>query len=151
MVLSHKNIQSQVSSLVSAWNWTEKDIILHTLPLYHIHGIVNVLLCPLHVGARCVMLPKFDASNVWSELLAVNVQNADRVNVFMAVPTIYTKLIQEYEQRFNKNDKMKEYIHTMCKTKIRSALLLLQYISFPCIRDIVEFERFDYKFRNFID
>ncbi|XP_015524263.1 malonate--CoA ligase ACSF3, mitochondrial [Neodiprion lecontei] len=119
VVLSHKNIQSQVSSLVDAWKWTEKDIILHTLPLYHIHGIVNVLLCPLHVGARCVMLPKFDASSVWTQLLAVNVQNTERVNVFMAVPTIYAKLIQEYEQRFNKNDKMKEYIHTVCSTKIR--------------------------------
>lgn len=119
VVLSHKNIQSQVSSLVNAWNWTEKDIVLHTLPLYHIHGIVNVLLCPLYVGARCVMLPKFDASSLWSQLLAVNVQNTDRVNLFMGVPTIYVKLIQEYEQRFNSNDKMKEYIHNVCSTKIR--------------------------------
>ncbi|XP_020711595.1 malonate--CoA ligase ACSF3, mitochondrial isoform X1 [Athalia rosae] len=119
VVLSHKNIQAQVSSLVNAWDWTEKDIILHTLPLYHIHGIVNVLLCPLHVGARCVMLPKFEAPSIWSQLLAVDIQNAERVNVFMAVPTIYTKLIQEYDQRFSKNEKMKEYIHTVCSNKIR--------------------------------
>jgi acyl-CoA synthetase (AMP-forming)/AMP-acid ligase II len=51
-VISHANIHAQISSLVEAWGWTEKDIVLHTLPLHHIHGIVNVLMCPLAVGGR---------------------------------------------------------------------------------------------------
>lgn len=51
-VITHANIHAQVSSLVEAWGWTEKDTVLHTLPLHHIHGIVNVLLCPLAVGGR---------------------------------------------------------------------------------------------------
>lgn len=89
VVLTHKNLQSQMNALITAWKWSDKDIVLHTLPLHHIHGIVNVLMCPLYVGARCVMLPKFETSSVWSQLLAVNLQNTERINMYMAVPTIY--------------------------------------------------------------
>ncbi|KAJ4428727.1 hypothetical protein ANN_25720 [Periplaneta americana] len=103
VVITHANIHAQISSLVDAWGWSEKDIVLHTLPLHHIHGIVNVLMCPLAVGGRCVMLPKFEPSRVWSYLLAINMQASERVNVFMAVPTIYMKLVEEYDHIFNKN------------------------------------------------
>jgi acyl-CoA synthetase (AMP-forming)/AMP-acid ligase II len=37
--------------LVDAWEWTSDDAILHTLPLHHVHGLVNALLCPLFSGA----------------------------------------------------------------------------------------------------
>lgn len=52
VLLSHSNIQSQVSCLHQAWGWTQRDTLLHCLPLHHTHGIVNALLCPLHLGAR---------------------------------------------------------------------------------------------------
>ncbi|XP_051166103.1 malonate--CoA ligase ACSF3, mitochondrial isoform X2 [Leptopilina boulardi] len=119
VVLSHKNLQAQVNSLVTAWNYNNKDIILHTLPLNHMHGIVNLLLCPLYVGARCIMLPRFESSSVWSQLIAINLQSSERTNVFMAVPTIYMKLIQDYEQLFSKQSKIREYIYNVCSTKIR--------------------------------
>lgn len=119
VVITHANIHAQISSLVDAWGWSEKDIVLHTLPLHHIHGIVNVLMCPLAVGGRCVMLPKFEPSRVWSYLLAINMQASERVNVFMAVPTIYMKLVEEYDHIFNKNARMREYIRTVCSQKIR--------------------------------
>ncbi|KAK0077299.1 hypothetical protein PV325_001308 [Microctonus aethiopoides] len=119
VVMTHKNLQSQMNALITAWKWCEKDVVLHTLPLNHIHGIVNVLMCPLYVGARCIMLPKFETSSVWSQLLAVNLPNNERINMFMAVPTIYMKLIQEYDQLFSKNQKIREYVYTVCSTKIR--------------------------------
>ncbi|XP_033211791.1 malonate--CoA ligase ACSF3, mitochondrial isoform X2 [Belonocnema kinseyi] len=119
VVLSHKNLQAQINALVSAWKYDSKDIILHALPLNHVHGVMNLLLCPMYVGARCIMLPKFETSSVWSQLLAVNLQNSERSNVFMAVPTIYMKLIHEYDQLFSKQPKIKEYIYTVCSTKIR--------------------------------
>ncbi|GLH12932.1 Luciferin 4-monooxygenase [Gryllus bimaculatus] len=119
VVISHSNLQAQISGMVDAWGWSQKDIILHTLPLHHVHGIVNALMCPLHVGARCVMLPKFESARVWSQLLAVNVAQTERVNVFMAVPTIYMKLIEEYDKIFAKNERMKEYIRATCSQKIR--------------------------------
>lgn len=67
------------------------------------------------------MLPKFETSNVWSQLLAVNMPNSERVNMYMAVPTIYMKLIHEFDQLFSKNNKIKEYIYNVCSTKMRFA------------------------------
>ena len=87
VVLSHANLQSQTACLVTAWNWSSEDSLLHVLPLHHTHGIVNCLLCPLSVGATVRFLPKFCPATTW-ELLT-----GGRVNLFMAVPTIYSKLL----------------------------------------------------------
>ncbi|TKC38599.1 hypothetical protein EI555_010136, partial [Monodon monoceros] len=58
---THQNIRAVVTGLVRKWAWTKDDVILHVLPLHHVHGVVNKLLCPLWVGATCVMLPEFSA------------------------------------------------------------------------------------------
>ena len=50
--------------MTEAWQWKSSDVILHTLPLHHVHGIVNVLMTPLYNGATCLMLPKFDPEQV---------------------------------------------------------------------------------------
>jgi acyl-CoA synthetase (AMP-forming)/AMP-acid ligase II len=57
-----------VSSLVSAWRWRPRDVLLHTLPLHHIHGIVNALYCPAAVGATAEFAPKFSPAGVWERL-----------------------------------------------------------------------------------
>src|SRR3989475_574774 len=92
VVTTHANLRAQVTSLITAWEWTADDAILLVLPLHHVHGIVNVLTCALWAGARCEMLPKFDAARVWSRLA-----DGD-LTLFMAVPTIYNKLITAWEQ-----------------------------------------------------
>ncbi len=92
VVTTHENIQAQVTSLITAWGWTTNDKILHVLPLHHIHGIINILTCALWVGAECHMLPKFNAEAVWNYFL-----NHD-MTLFMAVPTIYVKLISAWEK-----------------------------------------------------
>ncbi len=89
--------------MIKPWAWTPDDVILHVLPLHHIHGVVNCLLCPLTVGATVHMLPKFDAEEVWNHLLEMKKEGCSstkegRVNVFMAVPTIYVKLIQKHNE-----------------------------------------------------
>ena len=91
VVTTHQNIQAQVTSLITAWEWTSSDRILHILPLHHIHGIVNVLTCALWAGAECHMLSKFDAETVWNRIC-----DGD-LTLFMAVPTIYVKLIAAWE------------------------------------------------------
>lgn len=91
VVITHKNIQAQVTSLISAWEWKSSDRILNVLPLHHIHGIINVLTCALWAGAECHMLPKFDAQIVWERIIAGD------LTLFMAVPTIYAKLIAAWE------------------------------------------------------
>ncbi|KAJ8925836.1 hypothetical protein NQ315_009688 [Exocentrus adspersus] len=120
VVLTHKNIQSQVSTLLDAWKWTSNDVLLHTLPLHHVHGIVNALLCPLTVGAKTIMLKKFNANTVWSYLLGVSPVPDDRkITVYMAVPTIYSKLLDEYKKVFKDDPKMVDYIKNTLKNKIR--------------------------------
>ncbi|PSB58632.1 acyl-CoA synthetase [Chamaesiphon polymorphus] len=91
VVTTHQNIQAQVTSLIDAWEWTARDRILHVLPLHHIHGIVNVLACALWAGAECQMVAKFDAQTVWNRIGEGN------LTLFMAVPTIYVKLINAWE------------------------------------------------------
>jgi len=91
VVTTHANIVAQVTSLVTAWAWRADDWILLVLPLHHVHGIINVLTCALWAGARCEMPPKFDAEQVWARLAA------GELTLFMAVPTIYGKLITAWE------------------------------------------------------
>ncbi len=91
VVATHKNLRAQMESLVAAWEWTSGDHILHVLPLHHTHGIVNALLCALWAGATCEMLPTFDARRVWERFAEGG------PTLFMAVPTIYAKLIAEWE------------------------------------------------------
>lgn len=105
--------------LTKVWQINARDNILHVLPLNHVHGSVNALLCPLSVGAKVIMHEKFDPSAVWSKLLHVNTPTKYRISVFMAVPTIYSFLIAEYEKAFGKNDRMVEYIREFCEKNIR--------------------------------
>jgi malonyl-CoA/methylmalonyl-CoA synthetase len=91
VVTTHGAIEAQVRSLVEAWGWTECDHILLTLPLHHVHGIVNVLTCALWSGAVCEMLPAFDAGEVWARF------DRGDLTLFMAVPTLYRRLIAAWE------------------------------------------------------
>ncbi|XP_054708273.1 malonate--CoA ligase ACSF3, mitochondrial-like [Uloborus diversus] len=97
VVLTHGNLFAQIFSVVKAWEITSRDSILHALPLHHIHGIMNALLCPLNAGGTLVMLPKFNAKEVWKYFLSTD-DKLPKVNFFCAVPTMYSKLLQESEE-----------------------------------------------------
>jgi len=90
VVLTHLNLTAQIESLVKAWEWNAGDHILEFLPLHHIHGIVNVISCALRAGAVCEILPAFDAHAVWERI------GRGGLTLFMAVPTIYAKLIDAW-------------------------------------------------------
>ena len=87
VVTTHANIEAQVISLVEAWEWQRTDHILNVLPLHHIHGIINATCCPLWSGACVEFLPKFNPEEIFEKFCK------GEVNLFMAVPTIYFKLI----------------------------------------------------------
>lgn len=91
VVTTHANIQAQVESLVAAWEWRSSDSVPLFLPMHHIHGIVNVTLCALWAGASIEPFPRFDLDAILNRI------RADAYTVFMAVPTIYVKLIQAIE------------------------------------------------------
>ena len=91
VVTTHANIQAQITALVDPWGWSQDDRILNVLPLHHVHGIINVLSCALWAGACCEFLP-FDAEAVWRRLAGGG------LTLFMAVPTIYSKLISAFDE-----------------------------------------------------
>lgn len=89
---THKSTIAQLSSLKEAWKYSPQDRLLHVLPLHHIHGIVNALLTPLYAGG-CVEFAdeKFSTNHVWKRLIS----GTDPITLFMAVPTIYNKLLAD--------------------------------------------------------
>jgi malonyl-CoA/methylmalonyl-CoA synthetase len=91
VVTSHQHIGAQISSLVDAWGWRPTDHLLLTLPLHHVHGIINGLGSALAVRATCEIVPTFDAETVWDRL------SSGHVTVFTAVPTIYSRLIASWD------------------------------------------------------
>ncbi|WP_462137588.1 AMP-binding protein [Candidatus Mycalebacterium sp.] len=64
VVTTHSNIDAQINAMLRAWEWTDADRVLNVLPLHHLHGILNLLLCPLSAGAVCEMAD-FDPRAVW--------------------------------------------------------------------------------------
>ncbi len=91
VVTTHDNLEAQISTLVSAWEWSDKDHTICVLPLHHVHGIVNVVSCSIWSGATCEFLNQFSAEEIF------NLFQQGNINVFMAVPTIYYKLITYWE------------------------------------------------------
>ena len=85
--LTHAALAATVTSLEEAWRWRRDDRLLHVLPLHHTHGLIVALLGALWAGAETRFMA-FEAADVWSALAGAT--------VFMAVPTIYAKLMQAH-------------------------------------------------------
>lgn len=88
VVTTHSNIRSQILSLVEAWEWSPTDSIPLFLPVHHIHGIINILSCCLWSGATLYPFQKFDIPQILNDV------KEGKYSLFMAVPTVYVKLIQ---------------------------------------------------------
>jgi malonyl-CoA/methylmalonyl-CoA synthetase len=88
-VLSHGNISLQQQLVGDAWGFQEGDVLLHTLPLHHMHGLCIALLTAIGKGAS-VCMQRFSANEVWDALKAAT--------VFMGVPTMYAKLFEAYDR-----------------------------------------------------
>jgi len=86
-MLTHDNLASNALVLKQAWHWQKNDVLLHTLPLFHVHGLFVASHGALLSGSKMIFLPKFDAAQV--------MQYLDRATVFMGVPTYYVRLLQE--------------------------------------------------------
>jgi malonyl-CoA/methylmalonyl-CoA synthetase len=86
-MLSHANLAANAAALAHAWRFTEADVLLHALPLFHVHGLFVALNTLLACGASMLLLPRFEASEVLRRLAGAT--------VFMGVPTHYTRLLQE--------------------------------------------------------
>jgi malonyl-CoA/methylmalonyl-CoA synthetase len=103
VVSTHQNIHYQTADLVHAWEYSGSDRIPHFLPLHHMHGIVNKLLCPLWEGATVEFQSKgSDPKALWKRLAESHAQRHSNVKeereraltIFMAVPTIYATMLE---------------------------------------------------------
>ncbi len=85
-MLTRGNLASNADALAAAWRFTADDVLLHALPLFHVHGLFAALNTVLAAGASLVLLSGFDAAQVLGLL--------PRATVLMGVPTFYTRLLQ---------------------------------------------------------
>jgi malonyl-CoA/methylmalonyl-CoA synthetase len=97
VVHTHAAIKTQVEDMVSEWKWNPNDHILHFLPLHHLHGIVNKLFCCLWVGGTVEFIEP-SADILWSRIIQNNNNKYPQptANLFMAVPTIFQKMLETY-------------------------------------------------------
>ncbi|MDQ9169931.1 malonyl-CoA synthase [Oxalobacteraceae bacterium R-40] len=84
-MLTHENLASNAKVLHRYWRWKSDDVLLHALPLFHVHGLFVASHCALLGGSKMIFLPKFDSGNV--------IKYLPRTTVFMGVPTYYVRLL----------------------------------------------------------
>lgn len=90
-MLTRDNLLANLESLQQAWGHTEQDILLHTLPIFHVHGLLVAFHGALHAGMGIVMRTRFDPLDVLECI------QRHRCTVFMGVPTMYQRLLQVEE------------------------------------------------------
>ncbi|MFM2422887.1 MAG: hypothetical protein RL291_1417 [Pseudomonadota bacterium] len=84
-MITHGNLLSNAETLIAYWGCTSKDVLLHALPIYHVHGLFVALHTALVSGATILWHAKFDANAFKKDL--------PRATVIMGVPTFYTRLL----------------------------------------------------------
>jgi malonyl-CoA/methylmalonyl-CoA synthetase len=86
-MVTHGNLLSNARALVDCWGFSDRDVLLHALPVFHIHGLFVANHCALLSGARLLWHRKFDPALVLRDLA--------RATVMMGVPTFYTRLLAQ--------------------------------------------------------
>lgn len=87
-VLSHANLSVQQELVGAAWGFSPRDVLLHALPLHHMHGLAIALLTAIGAGATVRTRP-FEAAGVWDAMRAAT--------VYMAVPAMYHRLFAAFD------------------------------------------------------
>jgi len=86
-MLTHDNLLSNARVLVDCWRFTDRDVLLHALPIFHTHGLFVACHVLLLCGGSTIFLPKFDAGEV--------IRLLPKATSMMAVPTFYVRLLNE--------------------------------------------------------
>ena len=86
-MVTHRNLLSNARVLVDHWGFSDRDVLLHALPVFHIHGLFVANHCALLSGGKLLWHRKFDAKPVLRDLA--------RATVMMGVPTFYTRLLAD--------------------------------------------------------
>ncbi len=86
-VLSHGNLLANTDTLHACWGWRSSDVLIHALPIFHVHGLFVAAQGALFSGSRMIWFNRFDAGAV--------VRRLAEATVFMGVPTLYVRMLQE--------------------------------------------------------
>lgn len=86
-MLSHANLLSNADTLVSLWGFTDKDVLIHALPIYHTHGLFVATNILMRAGGAMIFRPKFDPAECIALMPAAT--------ALMGVPTFYTRLLDQ--------------------------------------------------------
>jgi len=86
-MLSHGNLLSNARTLKDYWGWTPGDVLIHALPIFHVHGLFVASHGALLNGSRMIWFARFDPAAVLARL--------PEASVFMGVPTLYVRLLAE--------------------------------------------------------
>jgi malonyl-CoA/methylmalonyl-CoA synthetase len=92
-MLSHENLLSNANSLCEAWHFNSDDILLHSLPIFHVHGLFVAINVLMKAQGKIIFLPKFNVDQILEFL--------PKANSMMGVPTFYTRLLSD--GRFTRN------------------------------------------------
>ncbi len=97
-MITHSNLINNMEALRKLWRFSEHDKLLHTLPIFHVHGLVVALQGAFNAKSDIVMHEKFDAKRVWNTI------EKEKITMFMGVPTLYQRLVDEYNNLEKKPD-----------------------------------------------
>ncbi|MBC5768328.1 malonate--CoA ligase [Ramlibacter albus] len=86
-MLTHGNLLSNAQVLKDYWGWQPGDVLIHALPIFHVHGLFVASHGALLNGSKMIWLAKFDPKTV--------IENMPRATVFMGVPTLYVRMLAE--------------------------------------------------------
>jgi malonyl-CoA/methylmalonyl-CoA synthetase len=86
-MLSHGNMLSNAETLKKYWGWKSNDVLIHALPIFHVHGLFVAIHGALINGSKMIWLSKFDPKIVLAKM--------PEATVFMGVPTLYVRLLGE--------------------------------------------------------
>ena len=92
-MLTQKNLLSNTESLADAWQFTDEDVLLHALPIFHVHGLFVACNLLLKVGGKMIFLPRLNVDQL--------IQFMPQATTMMGVPTFYTRLLAD--ERFDAN------------------------------------------------
>jgi len=84
-MLTHRNLSSNAETLIDVWRFTEQDVLLHALPIFHTHGLFVASNVTLLSGGAMIFLPAFDLPEMLRSL--------PHATAMMGVPTFYTRLL----------------------------------------------------------
>lgn len=97
-MITHRNLIANMTALHQIWEWSDRDVLLHVLPLFHVHGLFVALHGGLNAGATMIMHEKFDPFRIWQTL------DLEQCTILMGVPTMYQRLLNQWEQMERKPD-----------------------------------------------